>query len=280
MLFSHATAWTSRAVAANAEKDVLTTATDLTAGASYLGGGTPGATWDVTFTNATYGATTFTVNANLTLGTLNNLNATQALIITNTNTGGGIRTLTLSGGGDTVPGSASTDLIFLGANGSLTIQNGTRTLRLALAENGDFDTAFGASLVINSVISGNFNLAKTGAGTLTLGGTNTFGGAGKTFTLSGGTLNLNAAAALGNAGNTFVIGGGTTIDNTSGAAITTSNYGVTINGDFTFTGGGTTTTRDLNLGTGAVTLGTTAGTTRTITTIAANSTLRFGGVTA
>ena len=280
MLFSHATAWTSRAVAANAEKDVLTTATDLTAGASYLGGGTPGATWDVTFTNATYGATTFTVNANLTLGTLNNLNATQALIITNTNTGGGIRTLTLSGGGDTVPGSASTDLIFLGANGSLTIQNGTRTLGLALAANGDFDTAFGASLVINSVISGNFNLAKTGAGTLTLGGANTFGGAGKTFTLSGGTLNLNAAAALGNAGNTFVIGGGTTIDNTSGAAITTSNYGVTINGDFTFTGGGTTTTRDLNLGTGAVTLGTTAGTTRTITTIAANSTLRFGGVIA
>ena len=51
MLFSHATPWTSTALAGT-EKDVLTTATDLTAGASYVGGGTPGTTWDVTFTNS------------------------------------------------------------------------------------------------------------------------------------------------------------------------------------------------------------------------------------
>jgi autotransporter-associated beta strand protein len=277
LLLSHATPWTSRAVA-NLERDMLTTATDLTAGASYAGGGTPGTTWDVTFTTGTYGATTFTVNANLGIGTVNVLNATQALILTSN--GSANRTLTLNGGTDSVAGSAAADLIYLAANARLTIQNGSRTLGLALAANGNFDTATGAALGISSVISGNFNLAKTGAGTLTLGGTNTFGASGKTFTLSGGTLNLNAAAALGNNGNTFVLQGGTTVDNTSGAAITTSNYAVTVNGDFTFAGGGTGTTHDLNLGTGAVTLGTAAGTSRVITVAAANSTLRFGGVIA
>lgn len=278
LLLSHLTPWTSRAIAANTEKDVLTTATDLTAGASYSGGGTPGTAWDATFTTATYGATTFTVNTNLGLGTLNDLDAAQALIITNNGTSA--RTLTLSGGGDTVAGTASTDFIYLGANGSLTIQNGAKTLGLVLASDGNFDTGAATTLAISSIISGSFNLTKTGAGTLTLSGTNTFGAAGKTFTLTGGTLNINAAAALGNAANGFLINGGTTIDNTSGAAITTSNYAVTINGDFTFAGGGTATAHDLNLGAGAVTLGTSAGSTRTITTTAANSKLTFGGVIA
>ncbi len=277
LFLSHATPWMGRAMA-NLEKDVLTTATDLTAGASYVGGGTPGATWDVTFMNGAYSATTFTVNSNLGIGTLNVLNSTQALVITSN--GSANRTLTLNGGTNVVPGAAAADLIYLAANGRLTIQNGTRTLGLVLASSGNFDTASGSSLIISSVISGNFNLAKTGSGMMTVSGTNTFGGSGRTFTLSGGTLNINAAAALGNASNTFVINGGTTIDNTSGAAITTSNYAVTLNGDFTFAGGGTGTTHDLNLGTGAVTLGTAAGTSRAITVTAANSTLRFGGVIA
>ena len=176
-------------------------------------------------------------------------------------------------------GSAASDLIFVAANGNLAIQNGSRTLGVVLAADGNFNTGTGAALAVSSIISGNFNLAKTGSGTVTLSGTNTFGAAGKTFTLAGGTLNINAAA-LGNAANTLVIGDGTTVDNMSGAAITTGNYGVTINGGFTFAGGGTPTTHDLNLGTGAVTLGTAAGTSRTITTAAGNSTLRFGGVIA
>jgi len=65
-----------------------------------------------------------------------------------------------------------------------------------------------------------------------------------------GTLNVNSSTALGT--GTFAIDGGTTIDNTSGGAVTLSNNNAqTWNGSFTFTG-----TRDLNLGTGNVTMAT------------------------
>ena len=71
---------------------------------------------------------------------------------------------------------------------------------------------------------------------------------------------------------TFNINGGT-IDNASGAAITlTGNHPTNINADFTFGG-----TKVLNLGTSAVTLGTAAGTTRTLTTNG-SATLTVGGV--
>ena len=87
--------------------------------------------------------------------------------------------------------------------------------------------------------------------------------------MNAGTLNINNAAALGAALGGLTINGGT-LDNTSAAAITTNNYPLTINGDFTFTG-----TNDLNLGAGATTLGTAAGTARTITVSA--GTLTLGG---
>ena len=71
------------------------------------------------------------------------------------------------------------------------------------------------------------------------------------MTLNAGTLNINNAAALGNVANAFVINGDT-FDNTSGAAITTSNYTTAQqwNGDFTFGG-----SSPLNFGTSPVTLG-------------------------
>lgn len=68
--------------AANTEKDVNNRSTDLVVGVSYMGGGTPGATWDVTFTNLVYCSTTFTIGGNLTLDSLNGL-TTTALSITN-----------------------------------------------------------------------------------------------------------------------------------------------------------------------------------------------------
>ncbi len=259
------------------EKDLLTTAANIAAGTSYVGGGTLATTWDVTWTNSAYATTTFLLNSNLGVGTLNDLDASQALTLTNNGTAN--TTLTLSGGTDAVSVSAVGDLIYVASNGILVIQSGSRTLALALANSGNLDVGAGASLTIASVISGAFNLAKTGAGVLTLSGTNTFGGNGRTFTLNAGTLNINAASALGDKANTFVINGGT-IDNTSGAAITTSSYALTINSDFTFAGGGTGTSHDLNFGTGAVTLGTAAGTSRTITVAAGNSTLNIGGVIA
>jgi autotransporter-associated beta strand protein len=88
-------------------------------------------------------------------------------------------------------------------------------------------------------------LTKSGTGTWTLSGANTFTGG---TTLSAGTLNINNLQALGTVDGTFIINGGT-IDNTSGADITTLNYPQNWNGDFIFTGA-----KNLNLGTGAVTM--------------------------
>ena len=154
-----------------------------------------------------------------------------------------------------VASGVGTTTVALGASGAFSVGNPSATLD------------FGA----NSVISGAFSLT-AGGGTIILAGTNTFGGAGQSFSLTGnGTLDINNASALGNAANTFNINGGT-IDNTSGSAITTSNYAQTWGGDFTFAG-----TNALNLGTGAVSLGS-AVRTVTVNGTGANGTLTVGGV--
>lgn len=109
-------------------------------------------------------------------------------------------------------------------------------------------------------------LTKSGTASLTLNTANKYTGG---TTLNAGTLNLGNATALGASGSLVINGG--TIDNTSGAAITTPNYVRTFNGDFTFTG-----SNNLSLGTGSTSLGSAAGTVRTITTTA--GTLTLGGV--
>jgi fibronectin-binding autotransporter adhesin len=92
--------------------------------------------------------------------------------------------------------------------------------------------------------TGTGNVTMNGSGMTVLSGTNTYSG---TTTLSSGTLDINSATALGT--STITITGGT-IDNTSAGAITLSNNNAqNWNGDFAFTG-----TKDLNLGTGAVTM--------------------------
>ena len=147
-------------------------------------------------------------------------------------------------------GGATGDLIVMGTNAktnTLTFQqllgSGTSELQIQLAANGNFNVVnAGATLEIDTVISGSASLNKTGNGTLTLENPNTLSGG---LTLTSGTLNLNNASALGT--GTFTINGGT-INNTSGAAITLStNNNQTWNGNFTFTG-----SKDLNLGNGNI----------------------------
>lgn len=186
--------------------------------------------------------------------------------------GNGItRTLSLGGTSGSsaaiAAGGATGDLLLMGTNAvsnTLTFQqllgSGTSDLQIQLATNGNFNVVnAGATLDINTVISGNASLNKTGNGTLTLKKPNTLSGG---ITLKSGTLNINHAAALGT--GTFTIDGGT-INNTSGAAITlsTNNQGAW-NGNFTFTG-----TNNLNLGTGNISM---SGN-RTVTVSAGNLTI-------
>ncbi len=142
-----------------------------------------------------------------------------------------------------------------------TLSSGTITL---FANPCTITAGSGISATIGSVLAGpGRGLTKAGLGTLVLTNANTYSGG---TTLSAGTLNINNASALGTSAGTFTIDGGT-IDNTSGAAITTVNYPLALNADFTFTG-----TNNLNLGTGAVTMSAS----RQITTAA--NTLTIGGV--
>lgn len=128
------------------------------------------------------------------------------------------------------------------------------------------------TLLINRPISDGSTssaVTKDGSGALTLSNINNFTGG---LTLNAGTLNINNLYALG--GTTVTPGAvtinGGTIDNTSAAGITLSAKPnpFSINGNFAFGG-----TRNLNLGVGAVNLGTSAGTSRTITTNAGILTL-------
>jgi autotransporter-associated beta strand protein len=129
----------------------------------------------------------------------------------------------------------------------------------------------GHGVTISNTGTTSFNGANTYGGLTTLNaasailnlnGDNSGAAGGVTLTL--GTLNINHANALGS--GTLSIAGGT-IDNTTGAPITlATNNAQNWNGSFAFTG-----TNDLNLGTGAVTMGAS----RTLTVNAGN--LGVGG---
>ncbi len=123
------------------------------------------------------------------------------------------------------------------------------------------NTVFGGVLRDNG--ANTFGLVKNGIGSLTLNNASSHSGG---TTLGNGTLILGNAAALGT--GTLSISAGTTLDSSVANLVLTTNNPLAINGNFTFTG-----TNSLNVGTGAVTVGTTG--TRSITV--SNQTLTIGG---
>jgi autotransporter-associated beta strand protein len=209
------------------------------------------------------------------------LNATQSvhgILVTTTATlnlrGGGVADQTLeigAGGVQTLAGSLSSGSATLNQNvllslaadqswindgGSFTIDGGltipsaltstTRTLTLSgIGTGGNIRLNDGA--ISDGAGAGNvLKLVKSGSGTWTIAGTNTFTGG---VTLSEGKLNINAAQAIGTGALTIT---GGTLDNTSGGAVTLSNNNAHIwEGNFSYT-----STRGLNLGTGSVTMST------------------------
>ena len=109
--------------------------------------------------------------------------------------------------------------------------------------------ANGSSLTVSGNVTFTASVIKVGDGVLTLSGANTDAGG---LTLTGGTLNLASATAPGT--GTLTINPAVILDNTSGSALTlANNNALTVNGSFTFTG-----SDDLNLGTGALTMGNSA----------------------
>jgi len=223
----------------------------------------------------------FTGGVTLNAGTLN-INNNGALGYTSA-----LTTFTINGGAlDNTSGAAITtsnnyvqtwnnDFAFTGTN-NLTFGSGAVTLGTAAGTSRTI-TVNAGTLYEQGIISNGTtanSLVKAGNGALSLSGASTFTGG---VTLNAGTLNINSAAALGATIGTFTISGGT-ISNTSGGGVTTNNYAQTWAGDFSFGFAGMLQTNNLNMGTGAVSLGTGAGTTRTITTAGLFGTMTEGGV--
>ncbi len=138
--------------------------------------------------------------------------------------------------------------VFAGAAGAVTV-SGTQSFQtlsfrtdgytlsggaLTATGLGSIEVQSGITASIASDIGGTAGLAKTGAGTLVLGGANSFTGG---LTVAGGTLSVAADAALGAAGGAVALNGA--------ALATTASFNmarsITLSGDATFAPAGTST---------------------------------------
>lgn len=187
------------------------------------------------------GDATVSTSANATLsGVVSGANTlikagASTLTLSNTNTYAGtiVSAGTLSVASDGNLGSGGISL----AGGTTLEVTGATNIDNAIALTGNAAVSNSANASLSGVISGGFNLAKTGASTLTLSATNTYGG---TTTVSAGTLNVASDSNLGSGGLTLVAGttlavtGATNIDNAitlSGAATVNTTADATLSGN-------------------------------------------------
>ncbi|NBV79056.1 MAG: hypothetical protein EBR62_04240, partial [Verrucomicrobia bacterium] len=201
---------------------------------------------------------TGTANGKLVLGSANTYSGSTTvtngtLVLNNTAALGTSGALTVSGGAVGFgAGVTSLSLTNLGTSG------GTITLTTADTTPAAVALSVNAAAGVPATFAGNFaglgSLALSGNGSVfTLSGANTLSGGISVAANSG--LNVNSAGALGTGtlslgAGTAVLGFTTTLDNTTANPVALStNPAQAWAGDFTFTG-----TRNLNLGTGAVTL--------------------------
>jgi autotransporter-associated beta strand protein len=225
---------------------------DLTNPANWSLGHVPTVSEDAVFTDDP-GTRTLSA-AELTVGSFNVTASTGTFSMRNETASSTNSTLTLGGAGNLGNGVSGTaaDLLYaatgstfniIGANGS----TGTGVLNLVLGQSGNFHAA--GTINISAAISdggGNFGISKTGAGILTLSGTNTYTGI---TTINGGTL------VLGNATNTLA--DNNFIDIVSGTLSLGNNNDTVGNvtletGSITSTGG-TLTSTNYDFHSGAVT---------------------------
>jgi len=185
-------------------------------------------------------------------------------------------TATVTANGTFALGTFSETIGALTGSGSVTVGSGG-TLTIGASNN--LSSTFGG------VISGSGTIAKAGTGTFTLNGTNTFGGAGQTVSITAGTLEVNSDAALGNSANSISLnnatllltGGVTTSRNftlSSTATIDTGNDSSSLGG--TLSGSGTLTKNGTGLLSVTGTNNYTGGTTINNGTLAINNSSALG----
>jgi len=170
---------------------------DVPNGTTELDGLSAGATNDLVFTNITYSPTAFTLSANLTEGTLDDLDNSQVLTISNS---AAADTLTLDGGTNSSGATNANDLLYVASGGSLSINggvagSGTITTGITLGAVGNLDVAGAAT--ITAPLTSSHLITMTGGGTLTFGpasaaatGNNSLTGG---FAIQNGTVNLGGA---------------------------------------------------------------------------------------
>jgi autotransporter-associated beta strand protein len=234
----------ARATGTDAADNVNTSATtDLGNGANYAGG-SPTSGNDTTFTASSYTNITFSLaSGSMTTGTLDDLDATQALTINDAN-----NSITLSTLQNNTANSQPADLIYVATGGNLSIG-----AAVILGASGNFDVAGTGHLQISGNISGAFALNTSGTGNVTLTGNDSYTGA---TTLSTGTLNIATGGEIGNVAGgassagavTVGVHGNTTLVsalNINGGTLIASGITEQSVGNITLSNNGT-----INLGTG------------------------------
>ncbi|NBZ95173.1 MAG: hypothetical protein EBR40_01870 [Proteobacteria bacterium] len=225
----------------------------------------PGVNDTVVFNQSTInGSTVVNLSGNTSVAGMI-FNNTGATTITNQTPTIGSSGITINAGAGAVTLTRATigvSQTWLNNSSSLfTLSNavgGTTAVRILTVDgSGNF------SLIANITSGG--SLVKTGTGTLSLGQMSANAG---NYTLNNGTLNLTNVKSFGTTTSSLTIYGGSL----DGNAVVQGTNAITINTDFAFIG----SSGNLSITNGTVSLGTAAGTSRTITVNA--NTLTLGGV--